>query len=67
MRFVCQAGMNGKNKMGSSDDDPINCLLYLENLNFYFVFDCFPDEYPSAYHPPPFNSKVHAEIIFFAF
>lgn len=25
------------------------------------------DEYPSAYHPPPFNSKEQVERIFLAF
>jgi hypothetical protein len=26
----------------------------------------FREEYPSAYHPPPFNSKEQVEIIFLA-
>ena len=26
----------------------------------------FVEAYPSAYHPPPFNSKLQAEMIFFA-
>jgi len=56
-----------KTTMGSSPDNPINFLLYFGNIIFYFVFECFSDEYPSAYHPPPFNLKVHEEIIFFAF
>jgi hypothetical protein len=26
----------------------------------------FDEAYPSAYHPPPFSSKLHAESIFLA-
>jgi hypothetical protein len=32
-----------------------------------FVLLDFGDEYPSAYHPPPFNSNEQADRIFLAF
>ncbi len=37
-------------------------------VEFYlFVLLDFEDEYPSAYHPPPFSSNEQVERIFLAF
>jgi hypothetical protein len=42
---------------------PIHPLLRSGTGFGYFFFEA----YPSAYHPPPLSSKLHAEIIFLAF